>query len=177
MSKVIKVLGILIVVGAVVAIGVVAVQAQENRPKTPRESGDCECNERGGGMGRGRGMGNFPIGEESVHERLAEALGITEEEFETAIAEGETLLSLAEKYDVDYETLRQVMLEARQEALEEAVAEGKITQEQADWMLERWNAMGEDFAPRFDSQGSPRFQSFGGGRMGRSGECQAADED
>lgn len=178
MSKVIKVLGILVLVGAVIAVGAVAVQAQGNLPEKPRASGDCECGGRGAGLQGDQGKGYFSIDKESVHAHLAEVLGISLDEFEAAIAEGETLFSLAERYDVDFEALRQVMLEAHKEALEDAVAEGKITQEQADWMLERWNAMGGNLSPGQGSrEGGHRFQGSGGGRMGKFGGCPSAIED
>jgi hypothetical protein len=55
-------------------------------------------------------------------------------QFEAAIEEGETLATLAETYDVDFEDLREAMDEARAEVLELAVKDGTITKEQAEWM-------------------------------------------
>ena len=68
---------------------------------------------------------------------LAEALGITVAELEAAKAEGQSIRDLAEENGVDRATLTAVKLAAKQDALAQAVADGIITQDEADQMLER----------------------------------------
>lgn len=68
---------------------------------------------------------------------FAEALELTAEELESRISAGETLAAIAADQGVAAEDLSALWLEARQSALDAAVADGVITAEQADWMLTR----------------------------------------
>jgi lambda repressor-like predicted transcriptional regulator len=63
---------------------------------------------------------------------IAKALGITAEELQAARAEGKTLVELVNELGLDAATVRTAMRTARQEAIQQAVADGVITQEQAD---------------------------------------------
>lgn len=63
---------------------------------------------------------------------LAEALGMSVEELEAAYADGETLSSLMAAQGLDAATVREDLLNARGAALDQAVADGVITTEQAD---------------------------------------------
>jgi hypothetical protein len=63
---------------------------------------------------------------------LAEALGMTVEDLQAAYAEGETLSTLLEAQGLDALTVREALVEAYEAALAQAVADGVITQEQAD---------------------------------------------
>ena len=65
---------------------------------------------------------------------LAEALGMSVEELEAARAEGQTLSELLEAQGLDATTVRDRLLEAHEAALEQAVADGVLTQEEADEM-------------------------------------------
>lgn len=71
-------------------------------------------------------------------EALAEGLGMTREELESKLAEGETLLSIARDQGLDDEGIRDLWLQARDKALEAAVADGVINEDQADRLRERW---------------------------------------
>lgn len=74
----------------------------------------------------------------------ASALGLNAEELKAELAAGKTCPEIAEEQGVDPEQLRQQMGELRSEHVEERldqmVADGKITQEQAD---ERYEAIKE----------------------------------
>jgi hypothetical protein len=59
------------------------------------------------------------------------------ETFESEMDSGETLSTLALKYDVALEDLRAVMDQLHADALAEAVAQGTVTQEQADGVQSR----------------------------------------
>jgi hypothetical protein len=129
-----KVLSLSLVVGIVAVVGVGMVFAQDDTPEPPLEGegqGPWHW-----GHGRGGRMGFPGVDRESVKTRLADALGITIEEFDAAIADGETLVSLAEANGVSFEELRDTMDEIFDEGLAQALEEGTITQEQADQILE-----------------------------------------
>ena len=68
---------------------------------------------------------------------LAEALGVTVEELEAAKENGQSIRELAEAQGVELSEVQEAKKAALIAAIEEAVDEGTITQEQADQMLER----------------------------------------
>jgi hypothetical protein len=133
-----KVLTILVVIFALVAVAVVAspAYAQEgNPPVYPR-----------GGHGHGGGMYADPVNMDSVlsdliHANLADALGLTPEELTAREAAGDTFIEIALASGFSAEDAWDMQLQARLDALEQGVAQGLITQEQADWMTERWDSM------------------------------------
>lgn len=127
-----KVLSLSLIVGILAVVGAGVVFAQDDNPEPPYPGEGF--GPRGGRHG---GKLDFPgVDREEVRTRLAERLGLTLEEFDTAIADGETLESLADAAGVSMEELRQAMDELHDEALALAVEEGRITQEQADQILE-----------------------------------------
>lgn len=92
---------------------------------------------------RGRGRGEHRHGpviegmRETMKEAMAEALGVTVEDLEAAKADRTSIRDLAEAQGVDFAEVQAAMEAAHQEAVQEALAAGTITQEQADQMLER----------------------------------------
>jgi hypothetical protein len=129
------------------------------------------------GYGYGHGpemMGWTEEGEPPMHDyvfsALAEGLGLTPEELEARHEAGERLWDIAQDQGLTAEELRDLMLEAREGALEQAVSDGVLTQEQADWMLDH---MGPRFAEGYgpgsghcDGSG-PHGPGFRGSRGGR----------
>ena len=80
------------------------------------------------------------------------------------------LARVAEKLGVTEDVLLSAMYEARVEMIDEAVAEGKLTQAQADYLkavlkakLEYYKAEGWEKAPGFGPQGFGRPYRFGRG--------------
>jgi hypothetical protein len=71
---------------------------------------------------------------------LAELLGLEPEELREQIQAGTTIEELADEAGVDLEEFRQEMMAKRQEdmqtRIEEALADGEISKDQADWLLE-----------------------------------------
>jgi protein-disulfide isomerase-like protein with CxxC motif len=129
-----KVLSLTLIVGIVAVVSVGMVFAQDDTPEPPYDGEGLGSWKWGHGRG---GRGGFPgIDREEVKTRLAGVLGMTLEEFDAAISDGETLASLAEANGVSFEELREVMDELFDEALATAVQDGNITQEQADQILE-----------------------------------------
>ncbi len=66
------------------------------------------------------------------HSLLAEALGMSVEELEAAIADGTTMPELLEEQGLDAATLRENMSAAHEAAVQQAVDDGVISQELAD---------------------------------------------
>lgn len=67
----------------------------------------------------------------------ATALGITAEELRTALRSGSTIAQVAESEGVELQTVIDAMVAEVSEKLDEAVADGRLTREQADERLQR----------------------------------------
>jgi hypothetical protein len=151
-----KTLVIVLVVTALAILTTGVALAQAPQPPAPR----------GGGMGPGGGFGpmGFAAGgevgpmHEYMEEALADALGISVDEFETRREAGETAyeIALAEGFTAD--EIPTLLRDARTKAWEAAAADGVITQQQLDWMKSRPAGRGMG---NCDGTG----QSFGGGMM------------
>jgi hypothetical protein len=149
-----KTLVIILVVTALAILTAGVAVAQAPQPPAPG----------GGGMGPGGGfgpMGRGPGGEvgpmhEYMEQALADALGISVDEFETRREAGETAyqIALAEGFTAD--EIPALLRDARTKAWEAAAADGVITQQQLDWMKSRASRMGN-----CDGTG----YGFGGGMM------------
>lgn len=140
----------LMIVGAVIGALVVAlgatgaVFAQTQTPANP-------ASPYGGFGPGGRGMAGagFRAGqvdsdaEGPLHDymvnALAEAFGLDPEDIEAGHAAGQTLWQIAQEKGISAEDFRTLMINARTKALNQAVADNVIAQEQADWMLGRMN--------------------------------------
>jgi hypothetical protein len=138
---------------AVVLLGamvVVPAFAQEETPEAPY-----------GGHGRGFGLWG---GSWTMFDTAAEALGLTPEELFAELHAGNTLEEIAEAQGVELEAVQEAMNAARAEAMretiEQAVEDERITQEQADWLLE---GLEQGFFPM------GRGFGFGHGMKGGSG--------
>lgn len=71
---------------------------------------------------------------------LANALGMDVDEFLARRDAGDTLFDIATELGIDLDTLTDLRIQARQQALEQAYADGVLTEEQYQFMLERANA-------------------------------------
>ena len=93
-----------------------------------------------GGFGRG-GFGWAGGGQWTMFDTAAEALGLTPEELFAELHAGKSLDDIAEAKGVDVQTVYDAMSAARgeamQQALQQAVEDGRLTQEQADQMIGR----------------------------------------
>ncbi len=126
-----------------VALGVTAVFAQDTTPPTDE---DTSTTDRPMPLGRHGGqMGGFDMlgmgsGDWTMFDTAAEALGLTPVELFTELHDGNTLEEIASAQGVDITNVQEAMNVARSAAMrqriEQAVADGTMTQAQADWMLE-----------------------------------------
>lgn len=86
-----------------------------------------------GDMGRGGKMGGFMGGGQN-REAIAGALGITTQELDTQLRSGKTLAELAAGKE---QAVKDAIVAAEKTRLDQAVAGGKITQDQANQRLEQ----------------------------------------
>lgn len=132
-----------------------------------------------GGQGpKARGCPNCPFadGEHPLHEYMSEAfanaLGITVEEFYAYREEGLTFFGIASQLNLDLESLSASMTEIRTEAIEHAFADGVLTQEQYEYMLQHAGVGGGRFGGGMGNGGGfGRHQggNFGQGKGGGGG--------
>jgi hypothetical protein len=116
---------------AVGVYGATTVYADEGNPPQP-------FGERGpggpGGSHGGRGLDGAAL------EAVAEALDMRTDELSAALEEGKTLHELADEAGVDVQEIFDAMSALRAESMREriaqAVEDGTMTQEKADWLLE-----------------------------------------
>lgn len=117
--------GLLAVAIAFGAIRATTVYAQAGT--TPQHDG-------GRGHGGGRGLGDAEL------TAAAKVLGMTADELSTALSEGKTLEDLATTAKVDIQDVKDaitaVHAEEMRAQIEAGVADGSISQEKADWLLE-----------------------------------------
>jgi hypothetical protein len=109
----------------------------------------------GGPGGRGFGDGADSPLKEYFDAAMSEALGLTQEDVQARLEAGETMQEIIESQGFTLEEWQAAMDAARADALAQAVADGVITQEQADAIAERGNGRG-DFGPggKMDGMGA-----------------------
>jgi uncharacterized protein YidB (DUF937 family) len=104
---------------------------------------------------------------EDAQAATAEALGLTVEELAAAHEDGTRLPQLAEEQGVDLETVMTAVSDARTAAIDQAVADGTLTQEQADLLQSqegpRFGGPRGNCGPR---DGGPRGGGQQGGQFG-----------
>lgn len=121
----------IVIAGLLAALLVVGVIGATNAYAQSSASLDLH----GGGPGGGRGG----LGLEEL-QITAEALNMTTDELITALRSGKTLEDLATEAGVDLQEVQDQIQAARatefRDRIEQAVDDGTITQEHADWLLE-----------------------------------------
>jgi len=118
-------------------------------------------------------VGGYGWMHDYVEQALAAKLALTEEQVEKALAAGTPMYQIALDNGIAQEDLANFMNEVHQDAFAKAVAEGVITRERADWMLQRMqnmyqNGYGFGNCPMHNGQQS-RGNGYGPGMMGNWG--------
>jgi hypothetical protein len=157
MSRTIKYLGLTVLVLMIAALGVSSVFAQ-----TPTPPATTTTPYAHGGFGRGGMM----CGQAGL-DAAAKALNMTADELKAQLWGGQTLSGLAEKAGVGIADVQAAVQAACQQAqidaINQAVKDGKITQANADWLI-------EGIQKGYIGGGKFGFGGFGmemGGRGGR----------
>ncbi|MHB1317868.1 MAG: hypothetical protein ACYCYF_04525 [Anaerolineae bacterium] len=136
----------------------------------------------GAGTGLGRAWGHVRMGAGVISEAVTDLLGLTQDEIHTLRLEGQTLAEIAESNSVSADELTAVIVAEKVKLIEQAVADEELTQEQADWMIARAEAMAPfqitnpfaggrmngEFGERV-GRGMPRGGMRGGGAFGAGG--------
>ncbi len=130
-----------VVVFALSSTGVVHAQSDTNTTAVV---------ETGYGMGtrggRGGGMMVGGLQDGLLHDEMiavfSEKLGISVDDLNARLAGGETLYSIALSEGLTAEEFTTLMTDTRNQAIDQAVVDGTLTQTQADWMKSRSSMMG-----------------------------------
>ena len=91
---------------------------------------------------------------------LAEKLGLTVDEITARLEDGERMWEIADSLGYTFDDFRSLMLEAREDAIAQALESGTITEDQAEWMQER----GAGMMGRQDGSGRGSGMMSGWGR-------------
>ncbi len=179
-----KTLIIAVTIVAVIALGNVLLVSAQGGTQPNRTNAACPvsgytCPFSGtvpyggpGGMMGGRGMlgmHNAMIGANGMHEQVwtavAKKLGLTYTELTIALQNGQTVAQLAQAKGISLDALKTAAFDAMKTSFAELVKQGVMTQEQADWMLDRMDDM-----PMFNfDQGFGPGMMNGRGMMGGNG--------
>jgi hypothetical protein len=121
------------------------------------------------GMGKGFMMphkGFMGRGGDSLLDVAAEKLDLSVEDLRAELRDGKTIADLAQEKGVDPQEIVDAFLVQLEESLQQAVEYGDLTQNQADWMLEK---AAESLPDRLEDTCQGRFPGGmrGGGRPGR----------
>lgn len=137
-----------VVLAALVVFGVGVVFAQGPTPY----AGNGPVAQNGGGW-----MHDY------VEKALAAKLGLTEAQVEEQFAAGKTMYQIALDNGIKQEDLTDFLNGVHQDAFAAAVKDGVMTQQQADWMLQRMQNRGGD------GTGNCPMQNGQGGQFNRGG--------
>jgi hypothetical protein len=167
--------------GTALAAGPTTPPGQGFRPAVDTQAtGACPC----GGAGFGTGAGGMMRGGRpewaGQPDEVATLLGLTEEAIQTKRQAGESLVQIAAAKGVSEDALISTILNAKKATLAKLVADGKLTQTQADLMIQNMTSRIKTMVERTDvglafGQGGARRmmgQGMGegmrGGRWNRS---------
>jgi uncharacterized protein YidB (DUF937 family) len=162
MKKSLLVIGFSVTILAALAV---AGFAFAQKPTPPAPFGPGMMGGQGGGMmGGWQSEDGYGPMHEVMQDAMAEALGITHEELEARYAAGDTAWTIAQEKGLTQEEFITLMSEARSKAFDQLVADGTLTQEQADWMEAHMGPMMQNGFG--DGTGSCMGNGVSGGRRG-----------
>lgn len=151
-------------------------QAQADAVETALDEARPERGFGHGGLGHG-GSGHHGFGRHLDLATVAESLGVTQEEVRSAVEGGQTIAEVAGQEGVAVQAVVDAIVAAQEERVAEKVADGDLTQEQADEVLadaeERATAMVDGELPALRDGHGP---DGGGRRHGSAAEEGTADD-
>jgi len=154
------------IVGLVSMAGLGVVMAQDTAPETPVGPGCANCPYGGAGYAGNQALHDY------MSSALADALGISVEDFLSYRAEGQTFYQIAAALHLDMDTVTDKLSQVRQDAIEAAFADGALTQDQYDYLMERaqfGNRFGGGMAGNGTGKGFGQQQNRGNGGRGAGG--------
>lgn len=173
MKKTLAFLAILAV--TIVSLGVGAiVYAQSATPPAANTPNSDAPADAPAGRPFGHGPGdpeNNPL-HDYMTSALADAFGLTTDELQALHDNGTTLMDYAAEQGMSVADFQATMESARSTALEQAVADGVITQEQADWMSSHGPGMGHGFGGGQCDGNGPHGHRGGFGGRGQNAQPQ-----
>jgi hypothetical protein len=111
----------------------------------------------GGKGGHGGKLGHI----KAASEEVAAVLNLTTTELATQLREGKSLAAIAEAQDVDINKVKEVLTAEFKAHLDEEVAEGKHTQEEADEKLAKFESRLDDMVNTARPQGGKKGHGHG----------------
>ena len=163
MKKILLVVSVLVVAVVIFGAGFVFSQSQSvSAAGLPQGFGP-------GGMMGGRG-GYGPM-HDYVEQALAAKLGLTEAQVEEQLAAGKSMYQIAIDKGIAEADVTALLTDVHKTAFAKAVADGVLTQAQADAMLQRMSANGFNSAncPMGGARPQDGSGNRGGGRRGTGG--------
>lgn len=148
------ILGLVVVTVITVSLGTFGlVNAQAPQPQsTPAPGfGYGQMGGRGAGLMLAGSEANRGLLHDAILKAFAEKIGLTVDELNTRLANGETMAAIATSEGLSFEEFQKAMVDIRNQAIEQAVQDGTLTREQADWLKQhgpgmtnrgRWNMNG-----------------------------------
>lgn len=115
-----------------------------------------------GGMMAGRVDGEEGLMHDGMVAYFAEKIGLSVDAVEARLDAGETMWQIAQSQNVTAADFTALMQDARTAGIDAAVQSGLMTQEQADWMKQRWQNM-PMFQEGFDPEDCPMYGGSGAG--------------
>lgn len=150
----------------IAVIGVFAVGAVFAQSDTPTPTPDAKPAMPFGGRGMGRGFGFGGSGSWDNFDAMAKALNLTPTQLFEALHSGKTLDVIAKAQGIDLakvqEAANAARIQAMKDTIAQAVKDGKMTPEQADWLL-------QGLEKGYMGKGRGGEFGFGRGPMGRGG--------
>lgn len=172
-----KKLLIAVIVVAVVAVAGFAVFSVVQAQTPTEEPGDVTPRGFGYHGNRGGGMLRGALGEGWMHDEMIAAfsaeLGISATDLEARVEAGETMWDIAAAEGMTVADFSAIHQEVREKALDKAVSEGKLTEEQAEQMKTRTGRGGMGFM-RGDCTGNGPMGGRGWRGQGRGQQATPA---
>jgi hypothetical protein len=162
-----KVAAVMGVLALITVIGVVAAGAAFAQTAAPTPVPNAAPAQPFGERGMGRSFGFEGPGSWANFDAMAQALNLTPTQLFEALHSGKTLDEIAKAQGVDLAKVQEAANAARilamKDTIAQAVKDGKMTQEQANWLL-------QGLEKGYTGKGRGGEFSFGRGPMGQGGK-------
>lgn len=153
-----KIVVVAVLLGILSALGLGATLALAQGPVQPPAPGSGP-----GWMHGGFGLGFNADWRSQMQGAVAKALGMTLDELNAQLRAGKTIAQIAQDKKIDLTKLHDDVQAAHKALIQQAVKDGKLTQAQADAMLQRMDTMDK----YFDANGGTCPGLAGGAGVGR----------